>query len=71
MKSDAAATVRSRVTEQEPGLTAGKAYKLIRIGFYQGPYFEIINDRGEHIAIYEPKKHLHVEDLNEKSRKRK
>lgn len=55
--------VRSKITNSEPGLTEGKKYQFIRWGFYQGPYFVIINDRGETISIYDPDKYLHTEDI--------
>jgi hypothetical protein len=56
-------TIRSKVTESVPGLTKGKAYVFVKWGFYQGAYFTIINDRGEKISIYDPKKYLHTEDI--------
>ena len=55
--------IRSKVTESVPGLTKDKKYRFIRWGFYQGPYFTIINDRGEEYSIYDPKKYLHTEDI--------
>lgn len=56
-------TVRSKISNRVPGLTKGKAYKFLRWGFWQGAYFEIVNDRGETIAIYDPEKYLHTEDI--------
>lgn len=60
--------IRSRITHVTPGLTKGKRYEFIRWGFYRGPYFEIINDRGERIAIRDPKKYLHTEDIEGEAR---
>jgi len=56
-------TVRSRITNPEPGLTKGRRYRFIRFGFYQGPYFVIVNDRKEEISIYDPETYLHTEDI--------
>lgn len=55
--------VRAKITNSVPGLTKGKSYKFLRFGFYMGAYFEIVNDRGEMIAIYDPEKYLHTEDI--------
>ena len=62
-------TVRSKITNKVPGLTKGKKYKFIRWGFWDGPYFVIVNDRGETMSIYEPEKYLHTEDVKEKRKK--
>lgn len=67
-KEDAPVTVRSKITNKEPGLTKGKKYRFLRWGFWQGPYFEIVNDRDEVIAIYDPEKYLHTEDIKKKKR---
>ena len=56
-------TVRSRVSESIPGLTKNKAYKFIKWGFYQGPYFTIINNYGKEISIYDPEKYLFTSDI--------
>lgn len=63
-------TVRSKITNKVPGLTKGKKYKFIRCGFWEGPYFEIVNDRGEVVSIYDPEKYLHTEDVEEKVKKK-
>ncbi len=63
-------TIRSKVTDREPGLTKGKAYRFVEYGFYRGAYFTIINDRDEEVSIYEPKKYLHTEDLEDQKAKK-
>lgn len=63
--------IRSKITEKTPGLTKGKAYRFLRWGFWEGPYFEILNDRKEVVAIYDPEKYLHTEDIQAKQVKGK
>ena len=64
-------TVRSKITNKVPGLTKGKKYKFLRWGFWEGPYFEIVNDRGQVMAIYDPEKYLHTEEDIKKKKRRK
>lgn len=56
-------TVRSKITNDVPGLTEGKAYVALEGGFYQGPWVKIVNDRGEDITIQDADMYLHTEDL--------
>lgn len=63
--------IRSKITNRVPGLTKGKAYKFLRWGFWQGPYFEIVNDRGETVAIYDPEKYLHTKDIKNQKKDKK
>jgi hypothetical protein len=52
---------KSLVTESEPGLTKGRTYKVVEVGFYQGGYWTLEkNDHGERIAISDPEKYLKV-----------
>jgi hypothetical protein len=60
MNSKSADLIRSKVTEEVPGLTKGKLYTVVTCGFFKGPYITLINDRNEKVSIYDPDKYLYT-----------